>query len=243
MHHSIASQTWAQRAQAELGAQHRFKELTEQLIDAKASLKIIKISHKAIEDEKRHSVLCSEVAKELGHSTGFEFFESQPMEFIKPWETKETSFANQLLCEVVLMCCITETINASLLHTLYSSKTTTKDNKALSIIKQILKDEVKHSQMGWAYLAEESQKRDCSFIGKYLDSMLEISVKDELFAPRTSIELQNESQSLNFGVLPVEDRLIQFTSTLKELVLPGFANFNIKTEKAEEWVLLKSTKL
>ena len=76
------------------------------------------------------------------------------------------------------MCCITETLNASLLNSIYGES---KEGGTQKVIREILKDEIKHGQIGWAHLSHESQKRDCSFLGEYLDEMLDISVRDELF--------------------------------------------------------------
>lgn len=226
--------TWAQRAQAELGAENRFQLLAEELDHLGANSLVVDLARKASADERRHAKLCSRVAQELGHPTGFAFVEGQPNSFQKDWVGRESE-TNSLLCEVVLMCCITETINASLLTSIYSAA---KESAYTEIIKGILKDEIKHSQIGWAHLGAESRNRDCGFLSQYLPQMLDICVRDELFAP--SPESSNSQDSFNFGVMPVSLRLEQFTTTLTNVVLPGFDTFGINTEVAKLWLNRKS---
>jgi len=222
--------TWANRAQAELGAKARFKILAAQLTELGASKNIVALVRNAEADEERHAKLCSEVARELGHSTGFAFFEDQTKEVKRAWDNEELA-SNYLLCEVVLMCCITETINASLLNTIFSSSSGTPLRK---IIHEILKDEVKHAQIGWAYLSEESQKKNCGFLDKYLPQMLNLSVKDELFA--TTGTTVNDQDSFGWGVMPVAQRLNQFNETINKVVFPGFENFGIDVTNAKKWI-------
>ena len=229
--------TWAQRAQAELGAEKRFCQLTEELADLGAKNVVVSLARKAQEDENRHAFMCAKVAKTYGHSTGFEHFSSQPMSIEKSW-TGRKSAEERLLCEVTLMCCITETINASLLNSIYGRS---KSSPTQKIVHEILKDEVKHSQIGWTHLTHESKNRDCSFMADYLDEMLDISVKDELFLPVANLDDYDES--FNHGVMPVALRLDQFKETMRQIVLPGFESFGINTSKAENWLRKKASSI
>jgi len=207
--------TWAQRAQAELGAEKRFEILSAQMVDFGASERVVSLTRKAQDDERRHAVICSEVARDLGHETGFAFFEGQPFQSEKPWAKRELA-QDRFLCEIVLMCCITETINASLLNSIFNRNIETSEQK---VIHEILRDEVRHSQIGWAYLSSECQKRDCSFLSEHLGQMLDISVKDELFASAPANI--DDADSFTFGVMPVALRLEQFKETVNKVVLPG----------------------
>lgn len=225
--------TWAQRAQAELGAERRFRQLAEQLADLGAQSTVIVLTRNAQEDEGRHAVMCAQVAREYGHSTGFERF-STSTHIQKSWSQRQSP-EERLLCEVTLMCCITETFNASLLNSIYGASPRTATRK---VIHQILKDEVKHSQIGWAHLTSEAQKRDCYFLADYLDEMLDISVKDDLFLPVP--EDLEDTDSFGYGVMPMALRLNQFKETMDQVVLPGFERFGINTFKARKWINEKS---
>lgn len=229
------AKTWAQRAQAEIGAERRFYQLNEQLADLGAHNTVVSLTKKAQQDESRHAVMCAKVAKFYGHPTGFEHFSSQAINTEKAWNNRQSK-EEQLLCEVTLMCCITETINASLLNTIYGGMQSSSPTK--KVIHHIMKDEVKHSQIGWAHLTHESKKRDCGFMAEYLDEMLDISVKDELFLP--VVNLGEYEESFEDGVMPVTLRLDQFIETMKQIVLPGFESFGIDTLKAKKWIQTKA---
>ena len=113
---SMIALTWAQRAQAERGAEARFKLLSEQLGDLHGGSNVIAMAKKAERDEARHSVLCSNVAREMGHKTGFAMIQEINVATPPPpksWTSEIHGEQDRLLCEVTLMCCITETINAS----------------------------------------------------------------------------------------------------------------------------------
>ena len=230
---SIAT-TWAQRAQAELGAERKFRLLTEQLADLGANNTVISLAKKAQQDEHRHAVMCAQVARKYGHSTGFEDISASSIPVHKNWSQREWP-EDRLLCEVTLMCCIIETLNASLLNSIYGASP---KNSTQKIIHEILKDEVKHSQIGWAHLTSETQKRDCSFLGDYLDEMLEVSIGDELFVPIP--ENLDETDSFQYGVLPVALRWDQFKETIEQVVFPGFEKFGINTLKGKEWLKKKT---
>lgn len=229
----FVASTWAQRAQAELGAEKRFRQLVEQMKDLKVHKTVIAFAIRAQQDEIEHAHMCAKVAKEYGHATGFEHFSSQIADLEASWSQRAAP-EERLLCETVLMCCITETINASLLNSIYRSSKTSSTQK---IVHKILKDEVKHSQIGWAHLAYESESRDCGFLADYLAEMLSISVKDELFLPVANVD---DSDSFDYGVMPVSLRLNQFKETILQVVLPGFEKFGIETSKARNWLIEKA---
>lgn len=224
------AKTWAERAQAELAARTRFKLLTEQLMDFAANGSIIRLARKAQGDEERHAIMCAQVARQYGHPTGLEDLPTPSLQLSRSWELK-LSAKECLLCEVTLMCCIIETANAGLLNTIYGhSKVTPTRN----IIRQILKDEIKHGQIGWAYLAAESKEFDYRFLQNYLVEMFEIAVKDELFLPIAD-DLGDED-SFNYGVMPVGLRLKQFQTTAYQVIFPGLEKFGVDTGNARAWL-------
>ncbi len=226
----LIASTWAQRAQAELGAEKKFKELIKRFIAYDIDKKIISLAVSAAKDEKRHSQMCFDVAKKFGHSTGFELVNLNNQNKKKAWLLERTK-REILVIDVVLMCCITETANASLLNTIYASSKNTEIGK---IINEILKDEVKHGQMGWAFLAAEVVKNNCEYISKYLPQMLENSINDELFLPHLKHD-NILSSIVKDGVLPFHLRVEQFKETFDSVIVPGFKKFNIDTSSAQAW--------
>lgn len=224
-----AAQTWAERAQAELGASRRFRELYHELQIVEAHPEVLRRVRQAERDEDRHALLCARMAIELGHDTGFADPAEHAHPTTPPWRD-HLSEADRVLLDVVLMCCITESLNASLLNTIYQNAP---NSEAGQLVHEILKDEVQHAQIGWAHLSAEHQRRDCSFVADYLVQMFEIAVKDELFLP--AVDTADE-HLYHYGVMPHHLRLSQFYETFYCVILPGLERFGVETRALVEWV-------
>ena len=229
----MVAQTWAERAQAELGAAARFRDLSRRLRDADAHPRILELVERAEREEDEHALLCAEMARTLGHQTGF----ATPTDIVAQptysW-SRLTDPRDRLLLDVVLMSCITESFNASLLNTLYAQG---KGTEAGRLIHRILKDEVKHAQIGWAYLADEHSRRDCGFVSAYLGEMLDGSVRDSLFGP---VDTPDDDTAYGFGVMPRQQRRAHFEAVLQEVIIPGFGHFGIDTEGVHHWLAEKT---
>jgi len=223
-----AAQTWAERAQAELGAAQRFRDLHLKLQRVEAHPQITHLVAQAEQEEDQHAFLCAQMARKLGHPTGFAHIPGS-VELMHHWEDRPDE-RERVLLDVVLMSCITESLNASLLNTIYAH---TPRNEASELIHRILKDEVKHAQIGWAYLNQESTLRDCSFIAHYLVDMLDIAIKDEVFLP----VVDHEQETLyEYGVMPLHHRLTQLSDTLTQVICPGFEHVGINTSAINAWL-------
>jgi len=222
------AQIWAERAQAELGASRRFRNLFERLQDFGAHPNILQRVEQAEQEEDLHAFWCSKMAIQLGHATGFALPKGVSDSLTCSW--KGLPEKDVLLLDVVLMGCITESLNASLLNSIYAQS----DRSAAGrLLHRILKDEVKHAQIGWAYLAEQCSQRDCGFVSNYLVEMVEISVKEELFLPAPE---KDDGGTYHYGVMPVSARLAQFQTTLEQVVCAGFEHFGIDASKLREWL-------
>ena len=222
------ARTWAERAQAELGAARRFRELASAVREVGVVPEMVGLLASAAEDEDQHAYLCARMAKELGHATGFEPIPSHTAAAPPSWNLRP-ELRDRVLLNMVLMGCITESINASLMNSIYSHA---RHTASKGVIHTILKDEVKHGQLGWAYLQAEVRLRDCGFVSDYLAEMLDVSVRDELFLPALE---DSDGDSYAYGVMPVADRLDQFCATLSEVVIPGFEHFGIDASPMKSW--------
>jgi hypothetical protein len=220
--------TWAERAQAELGASRRFRQLLVRLQRLNTNPHILQRVEQAEQEEDLHAFLCSKMAMKLGHATGFAI--PRGISKTQTYSWVELPERDRLLLDVVVLGCITESLNASLLNTIYAKSD---GGEASRLIHRILKDEVKHAQIGWAYLGEECKARDCSFVSDYLVEMVQISVNDALFQPVT-VPLSDASYA--FGVMPHHARREQFNATLDEVVCAGLEHFGIDTSDLRNWL-------
>ena len=225
---TAAAQTWAERAQAELGASRRFRELAARLQAVGAPPQLIALATRAVRDEEEHAFLCAKMARELGHETGFAKPEGIAPAAAPSWSERPAE-RERVLLDVVSMCCITESFNTSLLHTLYSRA---EAGAVRTLLHRILKDEVRHAQLGWALLGAESEQGGCCFVADYLEEMLDISVRDAVFLPAAA---EDVGESLSLGVLPRSQRRAHFCTTLDEVIVPGFAHFGIDTSAMTAW--------
>lgn len=226
----LSASTWAQRAQAELGAQKRFQHLIKEFVDHKIKPKIIRLAVEAYNDERKHALICADIARSLGHETGYELPIGSGESFEKPWAHLKDS-RKRLVLDMVFMCCITETINASLLNTLYAYS---KKSELGKVLNQIFKDEVKHGKLGWAFLEVETKLNTCDYISEYLPEMFELAINDDLLLPILNHE-PGQNDLLQNGALPVSYRREQFKETFNTVILPAFNKYNIDTEGAESW--------
>ena len=225
------ARTWAERAQAELGAAQRFKELFDRMQGVSGYTVPDVILHrveKAEQDEDLHAFLCAKMARKFGHETGFSLPQGRSRIAQRGWGNLHER--DRLLLDVTIMGCITESLNASLLNSIYLNAGGTEAGK---LIHQILKDEVQHAQIGWAYLAEECKARDCSVVSEYLVEMVEYSLSDEFFLPMVNPIDEN---TYPYGVLSQKDRSIQFKTTLEEVVCSGFEHFSIDASPLRDWI-------
>ncbi len=170
------------------------------------------------------------MARSLGHESGYELPVNSEEVFKKPWVNVKSS-RQRLVLDMVFMCCITETVNASLLNTLYAYS---KKPELGKILNQIFKDEVKHGKLGWAFLQNEVEVNSCSYVSEYLPQMFELAINDDLLLPIVNHESETWDL-LSKGVLPIEHRRKQFKETFINVIIPGFNKFNIDTSSAEAW--------
>ena len=224
----IIARTWAERAQAELGAAQRFRRIGTHLAENESPEKLVQIALKAAKDEERHAYLCAKVAIKWGHATGFETPKGVKRNIDPPWS--DLAPKDVFLLNIILMCCVTESFNASLLNSMYAQSKKSEEGR---ILHQILKDEVQHAQLGWAFLKHETMNRDCTFVSEHLEDMLNIAVRDELFS---SSDHSLDASSYIHGVMPYQDRLEQFQSTLEQVLCPGFAHFGIDVTPIKNWM-------
>jgi hypothetical protein len=228
----IVAEAWTFRWKVELEAQIRFQRLAERLARNGALPVVIELADRASSDERRHAALCADLAREYGGNL-IPGKVSAPE--ISPPGLEEKK---RVLYEVVAACCITETESTSVLTTLLNS---VRGGKMHRILRELLRDEVGHSRLGWAHLAHQSAQGDIGFLERLIPNMLEGHVEDGLFEPAPA-ELES-SELLAHGVLPHSMKRSVFTLTLLEVVFPGLEGLGVHTGPARQWLLRKSSQI
>jgi hypothetical protein len=218
---------WAFRARAERDAILRFRRLAAELGRLGAEPRVVELASAAVDDEDRHARSCSELARHYG-TLGAPGAGSAP-----PIGPREARPADRLLYEVVAFCCVTETLNTSLMHVAYKRARVPYVRKA---IREILRDEIWHSRLGWAHLRAAREQGCGSFLSAALPRMLAGAVHMELFADPPATSPDEEEQLADHGELPLATRREIFESAARDVLLPGLEELRIDTGAARAWI-------
>ena len=110
-----------------------------------------------------------------------------------------------------------------------------RDSVAKSVLHSILRDEVVHSRLGWAFLAEEHARgaRDC--VSERLAAMLSSTLPDELFDAREDANAI-DGVLAGFGSLERTERRRVVRETLRDVIFPGLERFGIETRRGKAWL-------
>lgn len=138
----------------------------------------------------------------------------------------------QIIYELVALSCVTETLSTALLGELVVRAT---DPVCKQAMHSILRDEVSHSRLGWAFLAEQHARtvRDC--VGPHLPAMLEATLGDEVFRA-TGAPDPRLAQLAGLGSLERPDRLRVAREALEGVIFPGLEMFGIQTALGRRWL-------
>jgi hypothetical protein len=230
---SRAAQVWRTRQRFELLAAARFASLAERLARAGASTMVVDLARRAVDDERRHAARCAELAAHFGGSRPA----ALPTPVAPRLGPKATPKVT-LLYELVAMSCVTETLSTTLLGALVEHADET---PARSVMREILRDEVRHARIGWAYLAEIERDGAQGLVGAYLPAILAGTARDELFDERE--EPAEVRALIGVGQLPRALRRELFAETLREVVFPGLARFGIDPAAGEHWLTARTRRI
>jgi hypothetical protein len=229
------SGVWAFRANAEREAEQRFGRLVGELTLMGAPAEAIQLATRAVVDEQRHVELCEALASSYRLAGGVA--PAFPPTDASPLGPRELDARDRLLYEVVAFCCVTETLNSSLMKVARDRASVPEAREAL---RTILRDEVGHARIGWAHLAHEASRRRCGFLDEMLPRMLAGAIRDELFSPGPAHP--DEVALERHGELAERVRLEIFESALRDIIAPGLEGFGVDTRPLWRFVEKRRTK-
>lgn len=106
---------------------------------------------------------------------------------------------------------------------------------ARSVLHSILRDEIGHCRLGWAYLAEEYVRGAGDPVSKWLPALLSATLPNELFSP--AVDASEFDQALaGFGSLERAERQRIVLETLTKVIFPGLERFGIDTRPGRSWL-------
>jgi len=222
----IAGSAWRFRCGVERDAAVRFARLAERLAVVGAAGAVVELALRASRDERRHAALCAELADRYA-APATAAAAASPADIAPPGLGPE----QRVLYEVVAACCVTETESMGVLTQLLA---TAHDAELRGVLRELARDEVHHSRLGWAHLASESARADVSFLGPLVPAMLRGAADADLFAPVPAE--RDDAALLEHGVLPHHVKRQVFARTLEEVVFPGLEAYGIDTVPARRWL-------
>jgi hypothetical protein len=227
MARAAAARVWRYRYQMELEAAERFRGLALELASVGASEVVVGMARRASNDELRHAARCLDLVVHFGGKAG-----SPVVPDARPVAPRALDERERLLYEVVALSCVTETLSTALLGVLVERA---RDSVARSVLHSILRDEVNHSRLGWAFLAEEHARgaRDC--VSEWLSAMLKSTLSDELFGAPSDASAIDRTLA-GFGSLERAERQRIVRETLHVVVFPGLERFGIDTRHGRSWL-------
>jgi bacterioferritin (cytochrome b1) len=224
---ALACRAWQYRYASELEASERFRALAPRLRAHDVPALIADMAEESAEDELRHARLCQELIAHLGGAPS-----PAPEVMARELTPPGVDGRERVLYEVVAFSCVTETLSTALLSELVARA---QDPQCRRAMHEILRDEVNHSRLGWALLAQEHARgaRDC--VGRHLPRMLRDTLGGDFFG--TEVALDPSANELSgLGVLTRAERQRIVRETFDAVIWPGLERFGIDVTLGRSWI-------
>lgn len=234
---SLAEIWWTQSA-TELRVASSFAIVQGALEGLGAEASLIALAHRAIDDEHRHAQLCLELAtRYAARATSDTAPDTAPggrtlapppaLPHQQPRHEAAASEALRRCLFVVGQCALNETFASAYLTTAHKPAASPLARAALH---ELLRDEIDHSRLGWAYLST----LPASLRDEVSDWLLPLTIAN-LREWRTSAASHAHAYERH-GVPSAEAVRVALDEVLGEVLLPGFAHVGLDTRALERWV-------
>ncbi len=218
--------TWAFRARAEIEATARFARMATELAEVGATPIVVQGAADASADELRHRDLCARLAAKWGEPNALAH-RAPPNRIGR----SEMDPRDRLLWEIVAVCCISETMNTSLMTRCME---VAKDEEIRATLHALLEDEVRHARLGWAHLAAERGEGRGQFLRDVLPLLLEASVEPGFLDGPPPMPWTDALY--DYGELPWAELVQIYRDTLNLVVFPGLDAVGVDTSKGRAWL-------
>jgi hypothetical protein len=205
---------WTYRERVEHEAADQFARLAQGLAELGADSKIVALARRSALDEQRHAVLCRNLALEFDPDALFHTPHIGASLGPRHW-----SLTDQILYASVALCCVTETLSTALLIEMQGLAV---HPGVRDTVHSILQDEITHSRIGWAYLADQARRRDVRWVSSHLPAMIAEAMGSEVTPACSKVE-----DLSGYGILPRTKSHTIMVRAVRDVVLPGLAGFGI----------------
>jgi hypothetical protein len=224
----VVVDAWRVRYAIELESELRFQALAPRLEAFGALAELVERAKRACSDERRHASECAVYVEAYGGDVS----DVAVPKVAREYAPQSLGPLERLTYEMVTTCCIAETQSAGNLVTLFNA---TPPEPMLTSLRVLSRDEVTHSQLGWAFLEWVRSRLNVAFLAPLLPQMLNGGDRRKLVQPTPQPE-RNDRRLLSHGVLPHTTRQEVFVSTLEDIVFPGFERAGVDTAPSRAWL-------
>ncbi len=161
---AAAAKVWLVRERTEHEAAALFDGLAADLDATGAPSELVELARRCADDERDHAERCWSVVRSLDPSA--ERLSPTLRSTLGP---PGLSRQDRALYTSVAVGCVTESLSTALLIELQQVTT---HPEARETLRAIVKDEVRHSRLGWAHLAHEAGRRSVAWLTPHVDAMI-----------------------------------------------------------------------
>jgi hypothetical protein len=216
---ALLRRRWLDRSRNELGTSTTFAELYRGLVALGAPFELLHSAAQAVEDELRHAEICHAVAERYA---GQALVRSPATVTASPRFSGCSERESRVL-HVVLHACLSEGVAAAYLGACLDAA---QSKVARVAVQSLLKDEIHHARLGWAFLATV-KPNDRALVTAALPELLQ-----ELVRLWLGDESYPEQLPAGHGCLSFADLRSVVADAVRDLILPGFEHASIPTVDA-----------
>jgi hypothetical protein len=213
------AERWGARAANELATSTAFAEIYRGLVALGAPLELLAGAARAVEDELRHAWICHHVATRYAQRD----LDAPRVAPTAPPRFQGCNEREARVLHVVLHACLNEGFAVAYLGACLERATAPLAHAA---VQELMRDEVEHARLGWAFLAGASPA-DRALVEQALPELVK-------HAKRLWLDDDGYPATLpkGHGCLGLDELGPLVAQALDELVLPGFEHVGVTTARA-----------
>lgn len=193
------------------------------LRDLGAEPPLVALAERAIDDEHRHAALCLDMAQRLA---GDDVAEPPPLPPRRPLHREAADDDERRALFVIGQCALNETFANGYLS---AALRDTASPLARAAIRELMRDEIDHSRLGWAYLATLPEARRA----RVSDWLVPLTI--------TNLREWHESATTHavayaaHGVPRGDDVREALAEVVRDVLLPGFEHVGLDVRALARW--------